>query len=62
MNLCVQLHSGEEVAVKRVSKKLLDRNSIETEFNTLQSLQHQHLPMVYDLYSLTGYHAIVLEL
>ena len=62
VKLCVQHDSGEEVAVKLLSKKLSDRDSVETEFNTLQSLQHQHLPMVFDTYNIAGYYAIVLEL
>ncbi len=62
MKLCVQTRSQEEVAVKLLSEKRVEPERAEAEFNMLMSLQHEHLPLVYDLYSLHGFHAIVMEL
>ncbi|KAL5006006.1 hypothetical protein ScPMuIL_017164 [Solemya velum] len=47
---CIQKCSGQELAAKCISKKVARKETIETEFNTLQSLQHNHLIQVYDLY------------
>ncbi|KAK6165753.1 hypothetical protein SNE40_022615 [Patella caerulea] len=47
---CIQKCSGQEMAAKCITRELMSKQATETEFNTLQSLQHPALIQVFDLY------------
>ena len=59
--LC-QKCSGQEVAAKCIRKRLVTKEMVETEFNTLQSLQHDNLIQVFDLYESPSNLVIVMQL
>ena len=54
--------SGQEVAGKFVKKRLVTKEMIETEYNTLQSLQHDNLMRVLDLYETQSDLVIIMQL
>ena len=54
--------SGQEVVGKCVKKRLVTKEMIETEYNTLQSLQHDSLVQVFDLYETQSDLVIVMQL
>lgn len=58
---CVQKCSGQDVAAKCISRRLSSKESVETEFNTLQSLQNAHLAHVFDLYETPANLVIVMQ-
>lgn len=59
---CIQKCSGQELAAKVISRKLVRKEAVETEFNTLQSLQHSHLVQAYDLYESHANLIIIMQL
>ncbi|XP_070187688.1 kalirin-like [Littorina saxatilis] len=59
---CVQKCSGQELAAKLIARRMVRREAVEIEFNTLQSLQHPHLAQVYDLYETSNAHIIIMQL
>ena len=59
---CAHVQTGREVAVKFITKKLCNKETVETEYNTLQSLQHAQLIVALDLYETPYNFIIVLEL
>lgn len=59
---CIQRCSGQELAAKIIAKRVVRKEAVEVEFNTLQSLQHQHLAQVYDLYETSNAHILIMQL
>ena len=59
---CVEKKTGRDVAAKLVTKKLIERQGVETEYNTLQSLQHPNLIEALDVFNTSGSHVIIMEL
>jgi serine/threonine protein kinase len=59
---CTQKCSGQELAAKFISRKLVSKEAVETEFNTIQSLQHSHLVQVFDLYESAANFIIIMQL
>ncbi|XP_021366305.1 triple functional domain protein-like isoform X1 [Mizuhopecten yessoensis] len=58
---CVQQCSNQELLAKFMNRRIATREAVETEFNTLQSLQHENLVQVFDLYETTTNFIIILE-
>jgi triple functional domain protein len=58
----LQVGTDHAVAAKAVSRRLVSAEGVETEFNTLQSLQHPALPHVLDLFATPTSHVLLLEL
>ena len=50
------------MAAKCIKKRLVTKEMVETEFNTLQSLQHDNLIQVFDLYESPSNLVIVMQL
>ena len=59
---CIQKCSGQELAAKLIARRMVRREAVEIEFNTLQSLQHPHLVQVYDLYETANANIIIMQL
>ncbi|KAJ8320614.1 hypothetical protein KUTeg_002201 [Tegillarca granosa] len=59
---CVQKCSGQEFAAKFINRRTICREAVETEFNMLQSLQHEHLVQVYDVYEMPVNFIMVMQL
>lgn len=47
---CLQKCSNQYVAVKYLNRRQTRKEEVEMEFNILQSLQHENLVQLYDLY------------
>lgn len=62
VHCCVQKCSGQDLACKFITKRLIRKEAVEIEFNTLQSLQHTHLVKVFDLYETPAQYVIIMEL
>ena len=62
MRRCIQKCSGQELAAKLIARRMVRREAVEIEFNTLQSLQHPHLVQVYDLYETANANIIIMQL
>ncbi|XP_060073162.1 kalirin-like isoform X1 [Ylistrum balloti] len=58
---CVQQCSNQELSAKFMNRRIATREAVETEFNTLQSLQHENLVQVFDLYETSTNFIIILE-
>ena len=54
--------SGQEVVAKCIKKRVSTKELVETEFNTLQSLQHDSLIRVFDLYETQSNLVIIMQL
>jgi serine/threonine protein kinase len=50
------------MAAKFIHKRLTDIDHVETEYNTLQALQHEHLIPVYDIYTTKSSYVIIMPL
>ncbi|KAL3855028.1 hypothetical protein ACJMK2_014258 [Sinanodonta woodiana] len=59
---CIQKCSGQVLAAKLISSSLQSKEAVETEFNTLQSLQHINLVRVFDLYETSNSLIIIMQL
>ena len=59
---CIQKCSGREFAAKYINKKLVMRQDAETEYNTLQSLQHEYIVRSLDIYDTPTSHLLIMEL
>ena len=62
MKKLAQKCSGQEVVAKCIKKRMVTKEMVETEFNTLQSLQHDNLIQVFDLYETQSNLVIIMQL
>lgn len=54
--------TNRELAVKCIHKRLIDVDHVEAEYSTLQSLQHENLIPVFDIYTTQSAYIIVMPL
>ena len=59
---CSQNCSGREVAAKVIKKRTMGKEEVETEYNTLQSLQHPGLIQMLDLYDTPDSYVMIMQL
>ena len=59
---CIQKCSGQELVAKLMGKRMVRREAVEVEFNTLHSLQHPNIVRVYDLYETPNANIIIMQL
>ena len=62
MKRIAQNCTNREMAAKFIHKRLTDIDHVETEYNTLQALQHEHLIPVYDIYTTKSSYVIIMPL
>ena len=59
---CVHKQTSVTVAAKCVSKRLQDRESVETEYNTLNTLKHHSIYTASKLYETPQHYTIIMQM
>lgn len=54
--------TNREMAAKCIHKRITDIDHVETEYNTLQALQHENLIPVFDVYTTPTSYIIIMPL